>query len=107
MPGIRSSSIPNNSHIIVSDRIDLLLQKNVEFLHNRHVVSIRGITNNALLFFFFLKKIMAEDLFRVDRVWKTQSRGLIENGEGDVIIQKLMGGELPLWLSGSKPDCHP
>ena len=50
---------------------------------------------------------MAEDLFRVDRVWKTQSRGLIENGEGDVIIQKLMGGELPLWLSGSKPDCHP
>ena len=63
MPGIRSSSIPNNSHIIVSDRIDLLLQKNVEFLHNRHVVSIRGITNNASLFFFFFYKNNGKSLF--------------------------------------------
>lgn len=53
MLGIKSLSFPNLSRIIVSDRIDLLFQKNVEFLHHRHVVLIRGIT---IYGFFFLRK---------------------------------------------------
>ena len=52
MPVIKSLSFPNNSHIIISDRIDLLFLKNVEFLHYRHVVLIRGITNSLLVFLF-------------------------------------------------------
>lgn len=69
MLGIKSLSFPNQSRIIVSDRIDLVFQKNVEFLHHRHVVLIRGITIYSFVFYF--KKIMAEKLYRVDRVWKT------------------------------------
>lgn len=53
VPGLKSLCFPNNSHIIESDRTDLLFKVNVEFLHCRHVVSIRGITSNLLI---FLKK---------------------------------------------------
>lgn len=71
-PGIRSLSFPNNSHIIASDRIDLLFKVNVEFLHYGHVVSIRGITNNLLI--FSVNKIMAEKFYRDDRVRKTRGQ---------------------------------
>lgn len=86
-PGIRSLSFPNNSHIIASDRIDLLFKVNVEFLHYGHVVSIRGITNNLLI--FSVNKIMAEKLYRDDRVRKTRGRTRVGNSEGDIMIQKL------------------
>lgn len=52
MPVIQSLSFPNNSHIIISDRVDLLFLKNAEFLHCRHAVLIRGITNSLLVFLF-------------------------------------------------------
>lgn len=68
--------------------MDSLFKVNVPFLHYRQVVSIRGITNNLLI--FLKKKIMAEKLYRDDRVWRILSRTLVGNNEGHIMTQKLM-----------------
>lgn len=71
----------------MADRIDLLLNVNVEFLHYSHVVSVRGITNDLLI---FSKKKTAEKLHLDDRVWKTWSRTLVKNRGGNIMNQKLV-----------------
>jgi hypothetical protein len=46
---VRFLSFPNNSHILVSDRRELLFKVNVELLLYSHIDAVRGIRNNLLI----------------------------------------------------------